>query len=64
LYLPSQCGIIITEKRKEERKMRVYVVYYENYAGMWLIGNVYFNRKEADEEAKKCEGFVLTRDVL
>lgn len=45
--------------------MRVYIVfYYDGYSEVWTVGNVYFNRKEADEEAKSYQGYVLTRDVL
>lgn len=45
--------------------MRVHVVfYYDDCAKMWFVGNVYLNRTEADEEARKYDGYVLTRDVL
>lgn len=44
--------------------MIVYVVfYYDGCAEAWLVGNVYSNRKEADEEARVYDGYVLTREV-
>ena len=44
--------------------MIVYVVcYYDGYAEAWVVGGVYANRAEADEEAKMYDGYVLTRDV-
>ncbi len=45
--------------------MQVYVVfYYDSYSDAWLVGNVYYNRADANEEAKTYEGYVLTREVL
>jgi len=45
--------------------MTIYIVfYYDDCAEAWLVGNAYFNRAEANEEAKTYNGYVLTREVL
>ena len=45
--------------------MTVYIVfYYDDSAEMWLVGNVYYNRAEANEEAEKYNGYVIARCVL
>lgn len=45
--------------------MKVYIVfYYDGYVEAWTIGNVYYNRANAEEEAKAYEGYVEMREVL
>lgn len=45
--------------------MNIYFVfYYDDYAGALLVGNAYYNRADADEEAKTYNGYILTREVL
>lgn len=44
--------------------MTVYIVfYYDESAEMWLVGNAYYNQKEAVEEAEKYNGYVISRYV-
>ena len=44
--------------------MNIYIVfYYDDCAEMLLVGNAYYNRADADEEAKIYDGYVLTRTV-
>lgn len=45
--------------------MQVYIVFYYNgYEEAWIVDNVYYNRADADEQAKIYDGYVLTREVL
>lgn len=43
--------------------MNIYIVFYYNEE-MWTVGNVYYNRADADKEAKEYNGYVLIRKVL
>ena len=44
--------------------MNIYIVfYYDDCAEAWFVGNAYYNRADADEEAKIYDGYVLTRKV-
>ena len=45
--------------------MKIYIVFYYNECTkVWNVGNAYFNRASADEEAECYNGYVLTREVL
>ena len=42
--------------------MNIYTVFhYDDHTKTWIAGNVYYNRAEADEEAKIYNGYVLTK---
>ena len=44
--------------------MIVDVVLYQDYLGVWKVGNVYKNKQAAKKEADERDGLVLTRQIL